>query len=162
MSGAEFVSPATRLSAADWKATRRPSAEMTGWAVGRSASTGRGDVAVIGRKAGGGPRLTRVVAPRRRSRTKMSVRRLVSAGTRLVASEAKATKRPSAEIDGAAPPRSAWAPPTPTLTRSIVPVTRSKTKASVAPLVSPGTRLAAALAKATARPSADRTGAELG
>ena len=58
--------------------------------------------------------------------------------------------------------RSPWAPPGPTLTRSIVPATRSKTKASATPLVSPGARLVAALAKATVRPSADRAGAVLG
>ena len=46
------------------------------------------------------PTLTRRVVPVWRSRTKTSGVPLVSPGTRLVASEVKATKRPSAEIAG--------------------------------------------------------------
>src|SRR5581483_241312 len=79
-----------------------------------------------------------------------------SPGTRFVASEAKATVRPSADSDGATLPRSPWTPPGPTLTRSVEPAARSKT--SLAPLVSSGTSVAAALAKATTPPSADRAG----
>src|SRR5439155_7654564 len=66
----------------------------------------------------------------------------------------------SPEIDGASLSRLAWAPDGPRLTRSMVPVGRSKTKTSTALLVSPATRLVAALAKATLRPSADSDGAE--
>src|SRR5438132_12279423 len=109
MSGAELVSPGTRLSAADWKATNRPLPLIDGNVLGRSAS------------AGPGPRLTRVVVPSRRSRTKMSVRLLVSAGTRLVASELKATNRPSPERDGAAlSPLACPAGLAPTRTRAAV------------------------------------------
>ena len=43
----------------------------------------------------------------------------------------------------------------PTFTRSVVPVWRSRTNTSVAPLVSPGTRLVASETKATKRPSAE-------
>src|SRR4051812_2589935 len=90
MSGAEFVSPATRFVAADSKATNRPSALIAGRLLGRSDCTDEG------------PTLTRVVAPIVRSRTKTSERWLVSPGIRLVASDPKATNRPSAEIAGLA------------------------------------------------------------
>src|SRR3954454_18427370 len=56
--------------------------------------------------------------------TKTSSLPLVSPGTRSVASEKKATKRPCAEIDGSRLPKEApvaWAPLDDTLTRSVVP-----------------------------------------
>ena len=48
-----------------------------------------------------------------------------------------------------------------TLTRSVIPVCRSRTNTSCDPLVSPGTRLVAREAKATKRPSALSAGSEL-
>ena len=48
---------------------------------------------------------------------------------------------------------SLWMPPVPTLTRSVVPACRSRTKTSRSWFVSPGTRLVAYDAKATKRPS---------
>src|SRR5438445_2134956 len=54
----------------------------------------------------------------------------------------------------------AWVPAGPTLTRVVVPARRSKTKTSLAPLVSPGTRSVASEAKATTCPSAETAGAE--
>src|SRR5579884_3565931 len=141
MSGAEFVSPGTRLSAADWKATNRPSPLIDGEALGWSDWPPE-------------PTLTRTVVARCRSRTKTSVRWFVSPGTRLVASEAKATNRPSADSAGVTLARLPWTPLVSTLTRSVAPVVRSKVKTSVASLVSPGTSAVAPLAKATVWPSA--------
>ena len=99
--------------------------------------------------------LTRSVVPICRSRTNTSGCPLVSPGTRLVAADQKATKRPSALIagEGELLP-SAWAPVVVRLTRSVLPVSRSRTNTSTTPLVSPGTRLVAPDWKATKRPSA--------
>ena len=73
---------------------------------------GEGDEAAVGRDrqvakllpslpSAAGETLTRSVVPSFRSRTNTSVVPLVSPGTRLVASEAKATKRPSPRSPGA-------------------------------------------------------------
>ena len=70
------------------KATKRPSAESDGRTL--PASPWRPPVAT----------LTRSVRPVRRSRTNTSSAPLVSPGTRLVACELKATKRPSVESAG--------------------------------------------------------------
>src|SRR4051794_22882151 len=95
-----------------------------------------------------------------RTRTKVSPTLLVSPGTRLLESDANVTKRLCAEIA----PASALnllpcSPSHDTLTRSVVPLRRSRTKISrpalLGPLVSPGTRLVASDAKATKRPSAE-------
>src|SRR5688500_10544860 len=112
MSGAALVSPGTRLPAPDSKATKRPSALWEGRALDwfASSATGPGPP-----PAGAGPTLTRVVVRIRRSRTKMSARLLVSLDTRLVASELKATNRPSAEIEGVTPLRIPGAPSDPKL-----------------------------------------------
>ena len=74
--------------AADVKATKRPSALIAGerlspfpWFPALST-------------------LTRSVVPVRRSWTNTSATPFVSPGTRLMAAEVKATKRPSALIDG--------------------------------------------------------------
>ncbi len=52
------------------------------------------------------------------------------------------------------------APPVPTETASVLPVVRSRTKTSVRPLTSPGTRLVASLLKTAKRPSALNEGDE--
>ena len=73
----------------------------------------------------------------------------------MVAYEVKTTKRPSPVIE---PPKLGplpWAPLDETLTRSVVPVCRSRTKTSGSPLVSPLTRLPPRDSKATKRPSAE-------
>src|SRR5207237_7010869 len=67
---------------------------------------------------------TRAVCPVVRSRTKMSLTPLVSPGTRLVASEAKATNWPSAEIEGEELEPLPWMPAEPTDTRKVCPVER--------------------------------------
>jgi hypothetical protein len=87
----------------------------------------------------------------------------VSPATRFVASLTNATKRPSAEIEGREEPSepSLCAPPGPTLTRSVVPETRSRTKTSAHPFVSPATRFEARLRNATYRPSAEIDGVVL-
>ena len=106
-----------------------------------------------------GPTLTRSVVPVWRSRTNTSVLPLVSPGTRLLASESKATNRPSAEIAGVAaaihcpgrrPARGSPAGSCPS-------GGRGRTRPSM-PLVSPGTRLVASETKATKRPSAEIDG----
>src|SRR4051812_19447776 len=88
-------------------------------------------------------------------RTNPSVMPLVSPATRVVAGDWNATDRPSAEILAAPPPLLPWAPLEDTLIRLIVPAVRSRTNASIAPLVSPVTRLVAVELKATNRPSAE-------
>src|SRR5262249_43927384 len=78
---------------------------------------------------------------------------LVSFGTRLDAAEKNATRGPSPLMAGSVLASFACAPALLTLTRSVVPVCRSRTNTSVVPLVSPGTRLLAVEVKATKRPS---------
>src|SRR5207244_1030493 len=124
---APFASPATRLVAVPWNATKPPSAERAAPALGPfpwvpSEST-----------------LTRSVVPVCRSWTNTSVAPFVSPATRLVAVLWNATKRPSAERTGPALKPFPWLPPDATLTRSVVPVCRSWTNTSVAPIVAPST-----------------------
>ena len=125
------------------KATKRPSAEIEGsklLAVALDAA--RPDAHPPGR--------ARLPVAHEHVRTP-----LVSPGTRLLATEEKATKRPSAEIEGMKLALSPWTPPGPTLTRGSCPSGgRARTRRS-APLVSPGTRLLAYEEKATKRPSAE-------
>src|SRR5947208_4418361 len=102
--------------------------------------------------------LTRSVTPVSRSWTRTSSALFVSPLTRLEAKLPKATKRPSAEMDGLKEPSLPWVPSDATLTRSVTPVRRSCTKTSEPPLVSPLTRLEAKLSKATKRPSAEMDG----
>jgi len=64
------------------------------------------------------------------------------------------TKRPSRLIAFAQHFALAWEPVVVRLTRSVVPLMRSRTNASEWSLVSPGTRLSARELKATNRPSA--------
>src|SRR5439155_797933 len=94
-------------------------------------------------------------------RTKTSTAPFVSPPTRFEANEPKATKRPSAEIDG--PPLMSFPsmPAELTLTRVVVPVSRSRTKTSETPFVSPPTRFEASETKATKRPAAEIDGSLL-
>src|SRR5688500_18826432 len=94
-------------------------------------------------------RLTRSVWRVARSWTNTSDRPLVSPDTRFLAADSKATYRPSALIDGAKLAASPDAPAEDTLTRWVVPATRSWTNTSGTWLKSPATRLAASLANAT-------------
>ena len=91
---------------------------------------------------------------------------LVSPGTRLVAALANATKRPLADSTGVLLTPSAWTPLAPPLTRTVaIPpgsskmpfpsASRSWTKTSGRPLVSPATRLVAVLTNATKRALAE-------
>ncbi len=66
------------------------------------------------------PTLMRVVSPDTRSRRKTSVAKLVSPETRLVASESKATSRPSPLSVGTRLFPLPWAPELETLTRVVV------------------------------------------
>src|SRR5213592_1820721 len=91
-----------------------------------------------------------------RSWTNTSVLPFVSPATRLVAVLWNATKRPSAERAAPALAALPSVPSEATLTRSVVPVCRSWTNTSDTLFVSPATRSAAALSKATKRPSAER------
>jgi len=141
-----FVSPATRLVDTLWNATKPPSAERAGAAL-ESFPWVPSEVT-----------LTRSVVPVCRSCTNTSVLPFVSPATRLVAVLWNATKRPSAERAAPALAALPSVPSEATLTRSVMPVCRSWTNTSVAPFVSPATRLVAKLTNATKRPSAERAG----
>lgn len=82
----------------------------------------------------------------------------MSPDTRFVALEANATYRPSTLMAGCALAPLPWAPVLDTLIRVVAPVNRSFTKMSLAPLVSPETRLLALDWKATRRPSSEIEG----
>src|SRR5437763_38508 len=105
------MSPGTRLPAADVKATKRPSPDTAGSELGPSAS------------AKLAPRLTRLIVPFWLTNT--SGTPLWSSGTRLVASEVKATTAPLSDTAGwpapAGPLASACPPPLFTLTRVVRP-----------------------------------------
>src|SRR6478609_10520582 len=88
----------------------------------------------------------------------MSCCPLVSPASRLVASDANATHRPSSEMDGKELGPSPCAPLSATLMRATCFVRLSRTNTSVVPLVSPGTRLLASEWNATHRPSDDTDG----
>src|SRR6185503_5567378 len=101
------------------------------------------------------PTLTSVVVPDCKSRTKTSGIWFVSPITRLVAALTKATYRPS---DVRTELRETPLPLLPlavVLTSTVVPLTRSRTKTSLALLMSPVTRLLAALSNNTYRPFDD-------
>ncbi len=145
-----FVSPETRFVAELMNATKRPSAEIERPQSPLLSFPCVPSVAT----------LTRSVVPLRRSRTKMSRRPFVSPATRFEAALWNATKRPSAEIEGARAGMSPLlafpcVPSVATLTRSVVPLWRSRTKMSSYPFVSPAMRFEAALPNATNRPSAE-------
>ena len=143
-----LVSPATS-GASVTKATNRPSADSDGVKLPRSDGLPPS------------PAPTRAVRPVWPSWTKTSEARLASPGVTLPASVAKATNRPSPEIEGAKTSPFTWAPLWPRLTRVVRPEARSRTKMSVSPLVSSRTRLVASEAKATNRPSAEIDGLKL-
>src|SRR5204863_59451 len=134
-----FVSLPTRLVAPDGNATKRPSAEIAGSSLNPFPCPPEE------------PTLIRLVLCDLRSRRKSSV----SCPTRLVAPDAKATKRPSAEIEGAKLRPSPCTPAELRLTRLVFWAFRSRTKTSSEPLVSLPTRLVAAESKPTKRPSAE-------
>src|SRR5258705_328041 len=90
-----------------------------------------------------------------RSRTKTSSAPFVSLATRFEAELWNATKRPSAEIEGFRLKPLPSAPPVAKLTRSVVPLWRSRRKTPSATFVSPATRFGAALQNATRRPAAE-------
>src|SRR6266545_3841551 len=102
-----LVSPGTRLVAPETNATNRPVALIAGRALP--------SLAWVPSEA----RLTRVVSPAWRSRTKTSPKAFVSSGTRLAAEVSKATKRPSALVEGLALGKSACVPSEATLTRVV-------------------------------------------
>ena len=91
----------------------------------------------------------------------MSRTPLPSGKTRFVAEDAKATKRPSAEIAGSPLSPLPSIAPGPRFTRLVTPVTRSWTKMSRTPLPSGKTRFVAEDVKATKRPSAEIAGSRL-
>ena len=158
-----LVSPATRLEASESKATKRPSPLMAGRALLKfpwlpTLST----LTLVVATAPGSSKIPSASVSR--SRTNTSRKPLLSPGTRLEATDSKATKRPSALM--AAAPKSPLkllpcVPALSTLTLSVSPVWRSWTKTSKTPLVSPATRLVAVEAKATKRPSPLMTGRRL-
>lgn len=113
-SATPLVSPTTRLVAVDSKATVSPS--------GLSDGARLGPLACIPPA----PTLTRVVVPPCRSRTNTSVTPLVSFGTRLLAAEANATKRPPKRTDGSVLGPFGSPPPAATLIRDVVPTPVSR------------------------------------
>src|SRR4051812_49104893 len=104
-----------RLVARDSNTTYRPSPEIDGLPLGPLASA---PVELT---------LTRVVTPVRRSRTKTSGTPLLSPRTRFGAVDAKATNRPSAEIDGRPLVPAAGVPSTVTLTSDVSAVAANAT-----------------------------------
>jgi hypothetical protein len=142
-SAALFVSPGTRFEEVLAKVTNRPPAEIA-------------DVKhVPSPSAPAELTLTRSVTPCSRSRTKVSMRPFVSPLTRFVARLWKTTKRPSEEILASELTLSPCVPVELTLTSWVVPNTRSRTKTSRSPFVSPATRFDASLSNATKRPFAE-------
>jgi len=87
------------------------------------------------------------------SETNVSQVLLVSAATRSVANEAKATRRPSALVDTRYDIPSPSRPPVSTLTRVQAPVAVSWRNTSVTSFPSPATRFVASDSKATYAPS---------
>src|SRR5437667_70704 len=120
-----LVSPGTRLVALEVKTTKRPSPliptpELPAFPWFPALST-----------------LTRSVVPACRSPTNTSATLLVSPGPRLVALELKTTKRTSPLIPTPELAAFPWFPALSTLTRSVVPVCRSRTNTSSTLFVSP-------------------------
>src|SRR3954454_14732241 len=128
MSSSLLVSWRTRLPAGDPNATNRPSADSEGVLLLFLACA---PVAA---------RLARTVVPAARSRTNTSVRPLVSPGTRLAACDRKATRRPSAEIEGEKLGPEARPPLDGTLIRLVLPARTSRANTLVTRPVSPPTR----------------------
>src|SRR5208283_5066495 len=135
VTGTEDTRPVAQLK----NATNRPSRVMTG-----VATTG-----LVLLEGGPAPTLTRQFVPATRSRTNTSGMPLLSFGTRFDALLMKATNRPSGVMTGLVEAPFAAPPLVDTLTSVVVPATRSRTKMSVNPFVSLGTRLLASLWKTT-------------
>src|SRR5262245_46711283 len=149
--GQTLLSATTRLPAAEKNATSVAVALMDGSAERSTACVPPAE------------RLTRVVVPATRSRMNTSGQEpgalktcghvFVSPATRFVDEEKNATNRPSGVICGrlTTSPRTAGSGELPspcvpalfTLTRSVVPSTRSRTKMSLRSFVSPATRFVA-------------------
>jgi hypothetical protein len=142
-SGSRFVAP-------EVNATKRPSPETA------DAPEPKFPLAPLAPAA----RLTSVVVCATRSRTRTSKVVSPSSGWRFVATEVKATKRPSAETAGSKEPSLPLAPVAPAarLTSVVVPATKSRTNTSVFVSVSSGCRFEALEWKATKRPSAETAG----
>ena len=79
-------------------------------------------------------------------------------GQEVEAFDAKASSAPSGLMVGSCEIPSGSSPAAVTLARSVTPARTSRTKMSVVPSPSPGTRLAANDAKATQRPSSETPG----
>ena len=126
------VSAGSRFDAVESKATKRPSAEITG----------RNESSFPLAPSAPEARLISVVVPACRSRTNASPVASVSSGCRFEAFESKATKRPPAEITGTrdAPLPLAPAAPEARLTSVVVLACRSRTNTSVEVSVSSGSR----------------------
>src|SRR5919107_2507025 len=138
-----LVSRRTRFVAAEVKATYRPFAEIVGSTLPLSPCRPFA------------PTETRCTRPDRRSRTKTSSAPLVSPGTRLDASDTKATKRPSADIAG-----TVCCSPLPPLACSPVPLTDTRTTPDrVRRSAAVGAGAAAWGAAVAAAGAADSTGA---
>jgi hypothetical protein len=138
------VSPGTRFVAKLENSTIVPSAETADWPLQSFASAPDESM------------LTRSVTPVERTWTKTSLTPFVSLATRFAASDSNVTTFPSAEMAGRTHHlEMVCAPDESTLTRSVVPADRSRTKMSTALFVSPTTRFVAWLANATNRPSAE-------
>src|SRR3989338_3314950 len=148
MSLTPFVSPLTRLSASEPKATKRPLLLMAGLLPALLPC-----VPLVATE-------TRIVegvqpppAPAQVSRTKTSGAPFVSPATRLLASERKATKRPSELMAGSELVELPSAPPVEIETRRVLraqpssPRQVSRQKTSVTPLPSLATRLLASEGK---------------
>src|SRR5262249_30437982 len=149
-----LVSFGTRLLANDTKLTKRPSALIVAsrelsLACVPSVATDTSFVEGV-----------QPAAPTHVSRTKMFCKLLVPPGTRLVAAEVKATKRPSALIEGSREKSFACVPSPATDTslvegvQPVAPAQVSRTKTSGRLFVSLGTKLVAPDKNATERPLA--------
>src|ERR671919_445204 len=149
------VSSGSRFCAADPKATKRPSGVIFPPKLGAYRA---GSPCVL--------TLIRSVSLVSRSCTKTSSApsRFVgtpSFSTRFGASELNTTKRPFGDIEVGRLVPVPCSPVELTLTRSVVPLSRSYTKVSTSLLVSPGTSFAAFEENATNRPSPLITGSPL-
>src|SRR3989338_3109327 len=149
-SATPFKSLATRLVAEEENAMKRPSGVMAG-AVLEPLSASAPAVEIETREVEG---VQPPPAPAQVSRTKTSGAPFVSPATRLLASERKATKRPSELMAGSELVELPSAPPVEIETRRVLraqpssPRQVSRQKTSVTPLPSPATRLSASEANA--------------
>src|SRR5437016_3230691 len=120
-----FVSPLTRFDAKLWKATKRPPAEIDG--VSDELLPSMLSDATLTRSVFGVQPATGFPFEAQRSRTKTSTVPFVSPLTRLVAKLVKATKRPSAEMDGVSDQLLPWLPSDAMPSRAVIRGRRSPT-----------------------------------